>query len=220
MMDKLVNELQNRGVDFYRMVDISALPKNLSRGYKSAILLGVLLSPEYIHRLSVENIFDESEFSEKETKADELAEWAANYIVAKGYGAYAQSERVLYADGFYNKTTQTTRFPHKSVAMLTGLGWIGKNNLLIIPDFGCAFTICTVLTNAPLPTENKSTEFHGCGNCTICIDACEEKALTGSVWKFGMERDKMLDFKRCTLCLKCLAKCPWTQKYMKRNYPD
>jgi epoxyqueuosine reductase QueG len=219
MLNELVSELNTRGVDFVKVVDISRLPANLGMGYDKAVVLGVLLSPEYIRLLSVENKFDEKEFDDKEVLADNLADWLAEYISRNGYKAYSQSEKSLYAAGFYNKTTQTTRFPNKTIALMAGLGWIGKNNLLVTSEYGSSFCFCTVLTNAPLPTENKPTEFYGCGNCTICVDACEEKALTGNVWEPGIEREKMLDFKRCTLCLKCLAKCPWAQKYMKKNIP-
>jgi epoxyqueuosine reductase len=219
MFNELENELKKRAVDFIRIVDISGLIQNQNQGYNIALVIGVLLSPEYIHRLSVENTFNESEFSEKESYTDELAEWIADFIEAKGYKAYAQSERILIADGFYDRTWETTRLPHKTIALMSGLGWIGKSNLLISPDYGSAFSMCSVLTNAPLPSKNRSIMLSKCGQCAICVDVCQTKALVGSAWEMGIERNFMIDVKDCNLCLKCLAFCPWTQTYMKKNYP-
>ena len=155
MMNELISKLNTRGANFVKVVDISMLSAKENRGYSVAILIGIVLSPSYIFRLSKENIIDHSEFGEKEHRADELAEWTADFIIAKGYKAFAQSERNLI-HGFYDETTKTTPLPHKKIAILAGLGWIGKNNLLVTQEYGSALCMCTVLTNAPLPTENRA----------------------------------------------------------------
>lgn len=90
MLNKFTSELKKRGVDFIKMVDISMLSVNENRGYSSAILIGMALSPSYIFRLSKENILDYSEFSEREAEVDVLAEFAADFIKGNGYKAYAQ----------------------------------------------------------------------------------------------------------------------------------
>ena len=65
MMTELISELNIRGVDFIKTVDISMLPEKENRGYNVAILIGIVLSPDYILRLSTENKVDHSEFGEK-----------------------------------------------------------------------------------------------------------------------------------------------------------
>lgn len=217
MLSELISELDVRGVNFVKVVDVSMLPANQNQGYGIALLIGIALSQGYISRLSKENITDNFEFSQKEQMADELAEWIADFITTKGYKAYAQSERVLLADGFYNETTKRSLLPHKTIALLAGLGWIGKNNLLVTPEYGSAVCISTVLTNAPLPAENKQVIMPECGKCTVCKDACQVEALHGSIWEIGIDRDLMVDIKRCNCCLKCLVYCPWTQRYMVRG---
>jgi epoxyqueuosine reductase QueG len=82
------------------------------------------------------NILDYSELSEKEHRADELAEWTADFIIEKGYKAFAQSERNLISHGFYDEATKTTPLPHKTIAVLAGFGWIGKSNLLVTQEYG------------------------------------------------------------------------------------
>ena len=217
MLNELVSELNIRGANFVKTVDICMLSANQNRGYSVALLIGIVLSPGYIFRLSKENILDKSEFSETENSADKLAEWTADFINAKGYKAFAQSERNLCLHGFYDEMTKTTPLPHKVIAIMAGLGWIGKNNLLVTQEYGSATCMCTVLTNAPLPTENTPIVMPKCGKCSVCKSVCQADVIHGSTWKIGMNRDLIVDVYHCDSCLKCLINCPWTQKYMRNN---
>ena len=216
MVKELISELNTRGVDFIKSVDISILSSKENRGYSVAILIGLVLSPDYISSLSEEPILDHSEFREKEHRADELAEWTADFFISKGYKAFAQSERNLI-HGFYDEATKTTPLPHKKIAILAGLGWIGKSNLLVTQKYGSALCMCTVLTNAPLPTENRPMIMPNCGECTVCKDICPRSVIHGATWELGMNRDFIVDVYHCDGCLKCLVHCPWTQNYMKNN---
>jgi epoxyqueuosine reductase QueG len=215
MQNGLFYELHNHGADIVKAVDISMLSENERRGYDKAILIGIVLSPEYIYRLITEDTLDYSEFSGKESQSDQLAEWAADFITAKGYKAFAQSESNLIQQGRYAQLTKTTPLPHKKIALLAGLGWIGKNNLLVTKEYGSALSMCTVLTNLSLPTENKSIIMPKCGSCTACKNICPTKAIHGTTWDFDVARDAIVDVYHCETCLKCLANCPWTQNYMK-----
>jgi epoxyqueuosine reductase len=217
MMNELISKLNTNGINFIKAVDISMLSTKENRDYSVAILIGIVLSPGYIFHLLKENISVHSEFGEKEHRADELAEWTSDFIVAKGYKAFAQSEKNLSLHGFYDETTKTTPLPHKKIAILSGLGWIGKNNLLITKEYGSAMCICSVLTNAPLPTENNPIIMPKCGKCTVCKDFCPMGAIYGSTWTPGMNRDFIVNVYHCDGCLKCLVNCPWTQKYMDNN---
>lgn len=96
------------------------LSEKENRGYNVAILIGMILSSDYISRLSKENKIDYSEFKEKEHRAGDLAKWVADFIIAKGYKAFAQSDKNLI-DGIYEETTKTTPLQHKKVAILSGL---------------------------------------------------------------------------------------------------
>lgn len=216
MMNELISELKNHGVNFVKIVDISMLSEKENRGYSVAILIGITLSSNYILHLSEEDILDHSEFSQNENDADKLAEWTADFIIEKGYKAYAQSERNLI-NGFFDVNTKTTPLPHKKIAMLAGLGWIGKDNLLVTKEYGSALCMCSILTNAPLPTENKPIIMPKCGECSVCKDICPAGVIHGTTWEIGMNRDLIVDVYNCETCLKCLVNCPWTQKYMRNN---
>lgn len=109
--------------------------------------------------------------------------------------------------------------PHKTIARIAGLGRIGKNNLLINDRYGCALSMCSVLTDAPLDTNMLLSlpESASCGSCTICIDACKTSALRGNTWLPDRDRDEIINTQACTTCLLCMVLCPWSIKYMKQK---
>ncbi len=218
MLNELIAKLHTRGATFVKVVDISMLSSEENRGYNVGVLIGIALSPSYVLGLSSSknSIVDHSEFSEKERDTDNLADWTADYLLSKGYKAFAQSERNLLIHGFYDEATKSTPLPHKKIAIMAGFGWIGKNNLLITQEYGCAFSMCSVLTNAQLPTEDKPIIRSKCGECSVCKDICAMGAIHGSTWDIGMNRDLIVDVYNCDGCLKCLASCAWTQKYIRK----
>lgn len=214
MVNELISELKKRGADFIKIVDISKLPEKENRGYNKAVLIGIALSPEFVVGLKDGTIKVPSEFWEMEHHAGELAEWSADFLISKGYKAFAQSDRNL-VNGFFEETTKTSVLPHKKIAILSGMGWIGKNNLLVTEEYGCALCMCTLLTNAPLPVEYRKMIMPKCGGCGTCKAICPKNVIHGTTWEPGMNRDLIVDVYHCDCCLKCLINCPWTQKYAK-----
>lgn len=211
------NTLSESGAKLVRFVDITCLDEEQTRGFPSAVVFTLPLSKEFVTAFADGAPIVRDEFLEKERKADELADKLAETLRRAGFRACSQSEKSLEATGDYNEKAMTTPLPHKTVARLAGLGFIGRNNLLITEEFGCAFSMCTVLTDAPLPTERRAPVPPSCGECRVCKEACPSGALLGGEWSDAGGREALIDVFKCACPLACMVRCPYTLEYVRRK---
>lgn len=202
--DTQLNELWERrikdaGADFVYYVDITTLPDSMTGGLQCAVLFGKALSKDYINAVRDDRETQTREMFNTERKMDTLAEKLAVQLEAEGYKSVAK--------------LKTGLLPHKTVALRAGLGFIGKNNLLVTPQYGCALILGKVLTSAPFASSGTLPEKPQCGNCNICVNACPTGALLGKEWNINTAREEILTRKLCILCLKCMVSCPYTVNY-------
>jgi len=66
----------------------------------------------------------------------------------------------------------------KALAQKAGLGWIGKNTLLLNKNAGSYFFLGEIYTDLELPINEPKIVNH-CGSCTSCMDVCPTKAFEG-----------------------------------------
>jgi epoxyqueuosine reductase QueG len=116
---------------------------------------------------------------------------------------------------------------HKIAANLAGLGWIGKNCLLITPEYGPRVRLATVLTDAPLKTGKPIT--NRCEECSRCIEICPISAFTGVSFDPAEPRDVRFRAHKCKdytdkrakrmgegICGLCVHICPFGTKRTRR----
>lgn len=69
----------------------------------------------------------------------------------------------------------TGELSDKAVAERAGIGFSGKNTLLITPEFGSFVYLGEMITNIPFIPDSPLED--SCGDCTICMDACPTGAI-------------------------------------------
>ncbi|MBR2646077.1 MAG: epoxyqueuosine reductase [Clostridia bacterium] len=109
--------------------------------------------------------------------------------------------------------------PHKTAAVLSGLGFVGKSGLFLSEEYGSTVRLATILTDLPLTPERPVIE-NGCGDCTICQKACPAGAIFGELPLTNGERnfdpekcsrymkEHFQDIGRGSVCGICIKVCP------------
>ena len=225
---EIETELISQGAKLVRFVDISRLSESQNRQFPNAIVFALPLTEKYIKEVfdtpnyvqaRVEDNFNfaDDEYILTEHKAGWLADHIAKCLTQKGYKTFSQSDESLIAEGKFDVEHKQSLLPNKTVAMLGGLGWIGKNNLLITREYGAAQCLGTLLTNAPFATILHEPILPKCGKCSVCVNICEKQVLKNRTWASTISRDEIVDVYGCSTCSKCIVHCPVTQLYMKKN---
>ncbi len=101
---------------------------------------------------------------------DRVALSLSSFIQRMGYKALP-----IPASQIIDWEKQRAHLSHKKIGMLAGLGWIGRNNLLVNPELGARFRLVTVLTDMPLKIDEPLRA--DCGECRACISVCPANAI-------------------------------------------
>jgi len=147
------------------------LPKAVREIFPLAIVIAVRVSRSVLITLEDgPNLLYYHHYRQLNFQLDRAALRMAQEIEREGYAALP-----IPASQVVNWATMKGHLPHKDVAYLAGLGWRGRNNLLITEEWGSQVRLATVLTDLPLdagyPLEVD------CGSCRRCLAVCPAGAI-------------------------------------------
>lgn len=144
----------------------------------------------------------------------------ANYIldqiafrVAKAIEAMGGRAIPIAASQIVDWEGQRAHFDHKGLAELAGLGWRGRNNLLVTPRYGARVRLVSILTDLPLKVD-PPYQGPGCGECRACLEVCPAGAIKEDPKDFAHLAcfEKLKEFRKAYnvgqyICGVCIRAC-------------
>lgn len=180
-----------------------------SAGLGSALVIGIRLSApvlETVERAPTWTYYHH--YRTVNTALDQAALRVAGECMRAGYRSLPiPASQILEWD------RHAAHLSHREVAALAGLGWRGRNNLLVHPEFGSQIRYATVLTDMPLPAGRTSDG--ACGDCYACLSVCPVGAIKSDPESFDLDKcaaqlrrfskEEKLNTLICGLCVRACA---------------
>lgn len=174
---KLISLLEAWEVDLFGVADIREVRKdfNLAEPLKDLFSLAIVLAKRVLSSV-LEDIVDHPtqiyfhHYRQLNNELDRLALKLALFIEKEGFQALP-----IPASQIIDWKNQRAHLSHKKMGQLAGLGWIGRNNLLVNPILGSRLRLVTVLTNMPLTPDSPISG--DCGDCFRCLSVCPAQAI-------------------------------------------
>lgn len=221
---EILELLNKKGCNIVGFADLRCLAEESHKNFNYGILIALSFSKEAMKENNMglpQRYYSEHESMNHILK--DLKGIIVDFLNGKGYDAAVKTPSSII-DG----ETLRSQLPQKTIATLSGIGWIGKNAMLITDETGSALRLTVILTNAPLdcgvPVMNSKCP----QNCTVCADVCPGKAPLGGLWEAGIDRDKFFNAYACRdagrdrakrllnidkmFCGLCISICPFTKK--------
>ena len=223
----------NLGVDLFGVADLNnydtenskPIPEDFFNGFKKAISIAIAI-PKAVF-IKIEN-FPTPEYAKVynivNDKLDEISLYLSKLIEILGFKALPiPASQIIDKEQFKGAIT------HKAIARLAGIGWQGKNLLIVSPEYGPRIRIATILTDMDIASDQPLE--NNCGNCTNCVDICPSKAIKGNLpeKEYYNNREDALFFDRCReklinefaemknigypICGFCIKACPYSKIY-------
>jgi epoxyqueuosine reductase QueG len=179
-----------------------------ARSLDYAICMGLPLSREIFETITDgPNDIYKTHYRQANAMLDNAAFMLSKNIEAQGFRALP-----IPASFTVDEKMQTGHLSHKWLAEKAGIGWRGRNNLLVTEKFGSAVRLTTILTDMPLMS-NTPVEF-GCGDCYDCIAECPAEALGEMPSDYNFDRcySQILKYSRrnnfgLMICGHCIKAC-------------
>jgi epoxyqueuosine reductase len=196
--DWVGNTIQANGCSLFGVADLEPIkdrfllsPDEL-KGMKYGISIGTVLSRAVLDGIQDEpTLLYKWHYRQANNLLDKTAYGLTIQIVEKGFRAIP-----IPASQVIDREKHKGHVSHRLVGEAAGLGWRGRNNLLVNEKYGSHIRLVTVLTDLPLAL-NKPVE-QNCGRCHRCVNLCPAGALG--------DDSKEYDLDKCFDCLTRFSK--------------
>jgi len=204
--------VKDQGAPLFGVADIGPLKSrfyydmNELTGINIGICIGVPLSKAVLSGITDHpTLIYKWHYRQANLLLDQIAYRVTLQIIAWGYRAIP-----IPASQVVDWTRQLGAVSHRMVAEAAGIGWRGRNNLIVHPVHGAHLRLVTVLTDLPLETASPMSA--DCGMCRKCIDLCPAGALGETAADYDLEKchRKLTEFSKmpgigqhiCGVCVK------------------
>lgn len=194
---QLTEYILEQGINRVGYSQLSELLPTKYRHLKSGITVALRLADEVVSEIDVKNGPTPTYFHHYRTAnalIDQVTFKISSRLQEWGYSALpiAASQSINIEGWNYRGL-----FPHRTGAVMSGLGWIGRNCCLVTEEFGPRVRLGTVLTNMEFQYGTPILKSQ-CGDCKACVEACPAAALTGKEWVPGDPREDLFDPELCS----------------------
>ncbi len=187
--------------------------------YKANYKCALVVAIPYARRPSLED-YNEEEFEGLIREARKRSIGIINEIAV-----FLKQNGIRYYIPAPSQTSEeelVALFSFKYAAVNAGLGWIGKNDVLVTEQYGPEVSLNAILIDYDLPYVELTKECKCPPGCDLCINACPYHALQGNIWTVDSKRSDLIDYQLCNQkrslykkrhgrkhsCGLCMAACP------------
>jgi epoxyqueuosine reductase QueG len=177
--DKLKDKATSLGADLFGVSETARLQKYIDPEIKTVseslpftVSIAVRLHRQVLETLTDgPNVLYKHHYKTANFKLDDIIFGLGQYIQAEGFSVLP-----IPASVYTSWKNQTAHLSQRHAAINAGLGFQGRNGLLVHPEYGASIRLASLLTDMPLTTDSPLES--DCGNCRACIAACPVDAIS------------------------------------------
>ena len=221
MQTKLKEKLTSLGADLVGFSKLENSPIKSQPNLTYAVTIAVKISDAVLKTIEARPTQEYfHEYRSANALLDRITFLGTRFIENLGFNAFPVAASQSTSD---DKSSYRGIFSHKTGAVLSGLGFIGKSGLFISSKYGSKVRLATILTDMEVKSELAITK-NGCGSCDKCVIACPAGAISGKNFEAGMQREDFFSAEKCSnnmknykdvgrgaVCGICIKVCPYNR---------